>query len=86
MIPALLILGIGRQRRFPIPLPLFLIWPFVIVALGIVSIGAAVFGRRTEQGRHLHLARIGLLTLFQLSGLKIDVREQSGEGVNIWFL
>jgi hypothetical protein len=85
MIPALLVLGVGA-RRFPIPLPLFLLWPLLLLALGVVSLAAAILGRRSEQGRNAHLAKAGLLALFHLSGLKIDVREKSGGGVHIWFL
>ncbi len=81
MIPSLLIAGVGRRRRVPIPLPLFLLWPFVILAFVIVWVLRLFAPRGSGSEWTLSLALYGLCLLFHLSGIVIDVRSQDGSGV-----
>jgi hypothetical protein len=83
MVPSLLILRIGPGRGIPLPLPLFLLWPFF--ALAALLVGAAyltvwLFGGETRAFAKAHLAGRMLLNL---RGLKIDVR--SHDGTRVYF-
>lgn len=83
MIPAMAILRIGRGRRLPVPLPLFLLWPLVLLALLLVALAGPLADRRSEAGRRLLAARLGILALFRLSGLSVDARGSDGREVRI---
>lgn len=83
MIPALAIIGIGRRRRIPIPIPVFLLWPLVAIALAVVFGLGILVPPRTDVGRAFRVGRIGLLSLFHLSGLRIDVESSSGENIRL---
>jgi hypothetical protein len=77
MWPWLLIVGIGRRRRFPLPFPMFLFWPFVLVGWLIYAIGLP-FTRGGWTGLR------AVLTLFPgLRGLRVDARPHAGPGVLI---
>ena len=72
MLPTLALIGFGRRRRFWLPLPAFLLWPFWILAW----IPWLVM-------RLLHLPQATRLRLFlkcsaHLSGLRLDVETQDG--------
>ncbi len=86
MIPAVGLILLGKTRwSVPLPLPVFLAWPLVLVALGGVTVAEHLVARRHAVPR-LTLARAGLLALCQLSGLKIDVRSADGTRVLIWLM
>ncbi len=85
MIPAIGLVLIGKARwTVPLPLPVFLFWPFILVALG----GVTLVERLVDEGdaRHsmLTMARCGLCAFCQLSGLRIDVRSPDGTRVLVW--
>ncbi len=85
MIPAVGLIVIGKARwTVPLPLPLFLAWPFILVALGGVTLAERRVDRRAARFSRLTLARGGLLALCQLSGRKIDVRSTDGTRVFVW--
>lgn len=85
MIPALLLLGVGWQRRLPIPIPLFLLWPLAFLA--VAATGAVQLARRTTRpAAETPLVPPPLEALFQLSGLRVDVRTRDGTGVLVWFI
>ena len=69
----------------PLPLPVFLAWPLVLVALAGVTMAERLAVRR-DAVAGLTMARAGLLALCQLSGLKIDVRSADGTRVFIWLV
>ncbi len=77
MLPALAIIGIGSGRRFRVPLPLFLLWPLLLVGALVM---AAVGGSRVRTGRPGFFARFRtcLAVFCHLSGLNIDVRSRDG--------
>ena len=54
MIPAIGLILIGRARwSVPLPLPILLAWPFVLVALGGVTLAERMVGRRdTRRADH----------------------------------
>ncbi|MBI2919613.1 MAG: hypothetical protein HYY18_00850 [Planctomycetes bacterium] len=85
MIPALLLIGIGWQRRLPVPIPLFLLWP--VAFLAVLATGAVQLTRRLNRpAAETPLLPAPLEALFQLSGLRLDVRTHDGTGVLVWFL
>lgn len=101
MMPALAILGGAgvRGRRWFLPLPLFLLWPLVLVVLAAMAIGTRVLRPSSSSmrafqpsdlsqsaGRPLAAARLTLRAFCQLRGLRIDVRSSDGEGFRLWFI
>ena len=84
MIPTIGLVLIGKARwTVPLPLPVFLAWPFILVALASVTLAECLVGGR--DARHsLTMARRGLFTFCQLSGLKVDVRSTEGTRVFVW--
>ena len=85
MIPVIGLIRIGKARwTVPLPLPVFLAWPFVLVALARVTLTERLVNRRSTHSK-LTMARGGLSVLCQLSGLKIDVRSTDGSRVFVWF-
>jgi hypothetical protein len=82
MWPWLLIVGIGRRRRFPLPAPFFLLWPLVLLGWLIFGVGL-LFTRRWRDSvglAGLHAA----LTLFPgLTGLRVDVDPRRGPGLRV---
>ena len=69
----------------PLPLPLFLAWPVVFIALGGVTMAQALVDERDTRAA-LRMARVGLFAFCQLSGFKLDVRSAEGERVLVWLL
>ena len=86
MIPALAIIGVGRKRTIPLPFPFFLLWPFILLAIALVWLADALAPRRSEARSALALAKVALLAMFHLSGLRIDVRSRSQESFWLWLL
>jgi len=73
MPPALLLLGIGHMRRLVLPLPLFLLWPLLLLAwLGLGLAWVATIGRPRPAG--LVAGRTTLRALGELGGTRVDVR------------
>ena len=86
MLPTLGLVRIGNRRwTVPLPLPVFLVWPFVLLALGGVSISRGLIGRREGDVSKLAIAQTGLLAFFYLSGLTVDVHAKDGTRVLVWF-
>ena len=81
--PAFLLLL--RIQRVIIPLPWFILWlillPFVPVAL-IVS----PFFRKKEYGSILQNAHLAWWMIAALHGLKVDVKNRSGDSVYLSFV
>jgi hypothetical protein len=88
MMPALALVAIGPRRRWllPLPLPLFLLWPFVVLAIGGVRLADALRRRPgSTTGRHAG-ARAALHALCQLRGLRLDVCSSDDIRLLVWFL
>jgi hypothetical protein len=82
MWPSLLIVGVGRRHEFPLPLPLFLLWPFLL--LGWLAFGLGWLLIREWRARPVLAGMFGVLTLAaHLRGLRVDVRPPRGAGVRI---
>jgi len=87
MPPAIALIAIGPASRWTpgLPIPLFLLWPFL--ALGLGSIRAAQWVRRgLGFGGCLERVRAALELVCLLRGLKVDVRSAEAGRVLIWFL
>ncbi len=81
MMPTLGLIGIPGPRWLPpIPIPLFLLWPFVLVCRGI----ARLLGRdRPAEAAKL---RTAMQAFGELRGLTIDVDASNHAQVRIWFV
>jgi hypothetical protein len=81
MMPALGLIAIPGPRWLPpIPLPLFLLWPFVPLCLGTA--------RLLDGGRPADAARLRIAAhvFLELRGLSIDVDTADGMHVRIRFV
>ena len=59
MLPAIGLVRIGKARRtVPLPLPIFLAWPFVLVALSGVAVAERLAPTRSTNSK-LTIARFG---------------------------
>ncbi len=86
MLPTLGLVRIGNRRwTVPLPLPVFLFWPFVLLALGGVSMSRGLIASREGEISKLAIAHTGLLCLFYLSGLTVDIHAKDGTRVLVWF-
>ena len=75
MPPSLLVLGFGEERRVRLPLPLFLLWPFLLVAwLGLGLAWLVTSGRPRPGGLMAGLTALRVFS--ELHGTKIDIRGQ----------
>ena len=83
MIPSIGIVRIGRKRGVPLPLPLFLVWPFLLLGGLILAVARLLVPNGTPAAASLDAGRLGLLTLFHLSGLRVDV--ETADGMNVRF-
>jgi hypothetical protein len=83
MPPAIVLIGIGRQRRIPLPLPAFLLWPFAFLAWYVLTIARLAFSHDLRVSRKLPCVRTILYSYANLSGLRIDVRSHDGSGVYV---
>ena len=77
MLPALLLVGVGRHRRIWIPLPVFVFWPLWLA--GWVIWFLLWFFRIPWQ----RLLRIALFAGAYLSGTSVDVETANGENVHV---
>ncbi len=81
MMPALALFGIPGLRWLPpIPLPLFLLWPFVPVCLGMAKL--------LDRDRPAEAAKLraAMQVFRELRGLTIDVDTADHRQVRIWFV
>ncbi len=81
MMPALGLIGIPGPRWLPpIPIPLFLLWPFVLVCQAIA--------RLLSRDRPAEAAKLqtALQAFRGLRGLSIDVDTADHKQVRIWFV
>jgi hypothetical protein len=86
MIPALAIIGFGRKRTIPLPIPFFLLWPFILLALAVVGFVGWVTRRQGPSPGGLVVAKTALLAMFHLSGLRIDVRSRDHDNFHLWLI
>ncbi len=84
MIPAFALVMVRTPKCVvPLALPVFLAWPFFLVALGGVTMAQALVDERDTRAA-LRMARTGLFAFCHLSGFKLDVRSAEGERVLVW--
>ena len=80
MLPTLLMVGVGARRRFWIPLPTILLWPFWLLGWAVWAPARLLRVPRADALRH------GLVLLAQLSGLRVDVDSQDGTRIHLRFV
>jgi hypothetical protein len=77
MLPALVLVGIGHDRRFWIPFPAFLLWP--IWSLGwVVWVAFKVLSLPWEKP-----LRAALLLGAHLSGIRVDIQSNDGGRIHV---
>jgi hypothetical protein len=80
MLPALLMVGFGRTRRFWIPLPFFLLWP-------IWLLGWAVWGFSKIVGFAWEKSlRTALMVGAHLSGARVEIDTTDGNHIHFWMV
>ena len=80
MLPALLMVGVGHERRFWIPLPVFLLWPFWIL-------GWLVWGLfKLIQVPWEKPLRVALMLGLSLSGARVDIDSADGDHFHLWMV
>ncbi len=77
--PALLIIGFGEQRRVRLPLPVFLLWPLIL--LGWICVAVAWPFTRGPGRAKVGGMLVALRCAHALRGLRIDIQ---GEDTNIY--
>jgi len=77
MLPALVLVGIGRRRRFWIPLPAFLLWPLWLVGWAVWLLFSAFRFPWAEP------LRIALLIGIHMSGLRLDIDSSDGNHIHV---
>ena len=80
MLPALVLVGIGHSRRFWIPLPAFLLWPFWLLGWAVWTV-FKILGFPCEKPLHTALM-IGV----HLSGVRVDIDSADGSQIHIWMI
>ncbi len=80
MIPALLMMRIGRDTRVWLPLPFFLIWPFWLIGW-LAWLVTTLFNRAAAM-------KIALFQIifWHLRGLTVDVEENDGTRIHFRFI
>ena len=87
MMPVLGVVAVGGRRwALPLPLPVVLAWPFVLVPLGAAAGIERLLRRGEASPRRPTVAGAALAMLWQLSGLRIDVRTSRGIRVALWLI
>ena len=86
MMPSLLVLRVGSERGVPVPLPLFLLWPFAVLLALICGPPALLLPARTKPGAACRQGMHLLAVLWHLRGLKVDVSSKRAERVYLSFI
>ena len=83
MPPALIVLRVGSGGWFPLPLPLFLVWPFIAIA-GLMLVICRPFVREESRADLGIDAGLQMLSIFcHLSGVRIEVCSKDGTDIRI---
>jgi hypothetical protein len=77
MLPAFLLIGVGENRRFWIPLPLVLLWPFWLLGW-LLWIVLLILGIPWAKP-----LKVALQLAANLSGFRVDVDTADGEHVHV---
>lgn len=86
MPPTFLLLGV--QWRFPLvlPIPMFLLWPFLWLAMLVARAGQWIVSKTREEAAFWPAVRNALSLYSELTGLKVQVRSSDGVGFYLWFI
>lgn len=77
MIPTLVLVGLGRRRRFWLPLPAFVLWPCWLLTWLFWAVLCLL--RRPQAAR----LRLFLKGVAHLSGLRLDIETQDGLHIHV---
>ena len=80
MLPAVVLVGVGRRRRIWLPAPVILLWPLWLA-------GWLVWApARLVRPDSAHALRGVLILLAQLSGLRLEVDTTDGTRIHLRFV
>jgi hypothetical protein len=86
MPPAILLARFG-QRGWPVALPIFLLWPFALLAaLAVGLLRVFLLPARRPQSDMWRLGWVGLCAFCQMHGTKVDLRSNDGERIRLSFI
>jgi hypothetical protein len=80
MLPSLFLVGVGRSRRFWIPLPVFLLWPFWLLGWVVWTV-FKIANFPWEKP-----LRTALVIGFHLSGVRVDIDSADGDHIHLWMV
>lgn len=83
MWPAILVFGIGRERRLPVPLPLFLIWPAVGAGWAVIGVSKLVAPGASRRPGAIGTLNTSLRLFNQLRGTRVDIDSADGTRVHV---
>ncbi len=83
MIPTLLLVTIGSRNRVPIPVLLFLLWPFVLLAALIAGATRIVIPAERWQRSVFAYFWLGVCLFCSMHGLTVDVKTKNDTTVFI---
>ena len=76
----------GRRWAVPLPLPLIVLWPLALVPLGAAAVIERLSRWRAAGPRRPTVAGAALRMLWQLSGVRVDIRTARGVRVLLWLV
>ena len=77
MLPALLLVGVGRARRFWIPIPVILLWPLWLTGWLMWAL-LKLAGMPWEKP-----LRLALVAGLHLSGVNVDIDSADGDHIHL---
>ncbi|MCK4413897.1 MAG: hypothetical protein KAY32_10150 [Candidatus Eisenbacteria sp.] len=83
MWPVLLVVGVGRQRRFPLPLPFFLTWPLVGLGWIVVGLGSLVSPGSPRRPGAIGMLYTALALFNHLRGAQVDIDDSKGAHIHV---
>ncbi len=82
---AILLLRLGH-RGWTWPLPLFLLWPLVMLIAPLIGLLRLIWPGQGGTAAAWRYGWIGLRTFVQLHGVKVDACSRDGQRVYLWFI
>lgn len=80
MMPALALIGVPGPRWLPpLPLPLFPLWPFVLICLGLARL------LERDRPAEAETLRTAMQVFRELRGLTIEVDVADHKPLRVWF-
>jgi hypothetical protein len=86
MPPLILLIVLWWWIPLPLPVPLFLLWPFLGLAILVTKLAGILPSRTTADERGAPLVKTTISAYCHLSGLMIRVRSSDGFRICVWVI